>query len=93
MAWSFELLAWLALVNGSYRDTIHHAGAGLELAPHTSAGVQLAVQEAKAWSRLGDRRAAEDALRRGAAALARLPVPSHPEHQFVFDASKLSFPP
>jgi hypothetical protein len=30
-------------------------------------------------------------MREGATALARLPVPSHPEHHFVFDASKLSF--
>jgi hypothetical protein len=53
--------------------------------------VQLAVQEARAWSRLGNRREAEDAMRRGGAALARLPVASHPEHHFVFDPSKLSF--
>jgi tetratricopeptide (TPR) repeat protein len=91
IAWSFELLAWFALVDGSFHDTIEHADVGLTLAPHTSAGVQLAVQEAKAWARLGDRRGAEDAMRRAATALAKLPVPSHPEHQFVFDASKLSF--
>jgi tetratricopeptide (TPR) repeat protein len=91
MAWSFELLAWFALVEGSYRDTVEFARAGLEFAPRTSAGVQLSVQEAKAWSRVGDRQGAEDAMRQGAATLARLPAPSHPEHQFVFDPSKLSF--
>jgi tetratricopeptide (TPR) repeat protein len=90
-AWSFELLAWFALVDGSFRDVVDFAQAGLELAPNTSAGVQLAVQEAKAWSRLRDRREAENAMRRAGTALSRLPVPSHPEHQFVFDASKLSF--
>jgi len=91
MAWSFELLAWFALVEGRYEETIDHSRTGLVLAPNTSAGVQLAVQEAKGWSRLGNRQEAEQAMRRGATALARLPVPSHPEHHFVFDASKLSF--
>jgi hypothetical protein len=91
MAWSFELLAWFALVDGNYRDTIDFTEAGLAIAPHTSAGVQLTVQEAKAWARVGDRRGAEEAMRQGATTLARLPAPSHPEHQFVFDPSKLSF--
>jgi hypothetical protein len=91
MAWSFELLAWFALVDGKYRDTIDFAEAGLAIAPHTSAGVQLTVQGAKASARIGDRRAAELAMRQAATTLARLPAPSHPEHQFVFDPSKLSF--
>jgi tetratricopeptide (TPR) repeat protein len=91
MAWSFELLAWFALVDSSYRDTIDFAEAGLAIAPHTSAGVQLTVQEAKAWARLGNRRGAEEAMRQGGTTLARLPAPAHPEHQFVFDPSKLSF--
>jgi len=30
-------------------------------------------------------------MRRGTTILAMLPVPAHPEHHFVFDASKLSF--
>jgi hypothetical protein len=91
MAWSFELLAWFALVGGRYEEVIDHARTGLVLAPNTSAGVQLAVQEAKGWARLGNRQEAEQAMREGATALARLPVPSHPEHHFVSDASKLSF--
>jgi tetratricopeptide (TPR) repeat protein len=91
MAWSFELLAWFALVAGRYEEVIDHARTGLLLAPNTSAGVQLAVQEAKGWAKLGERAEAEQAMREGATALARLPVPTHPEHHFVFDASKLSF--
>jgi tetratricopeptide (TPR) repeat protein/DNA-binding XRE family transcriptional regulator len=91
MAWTFELLAWFALVSGRLSEAIDHARAGFQLAPHTSAGVQLAVQEARVWSRLGNQREAEDALRRGGAALAKLPVASHPEHHFTFDPTKLSF--
>lgn len=91
VAWSFELLAWFALVDHRFQNTVEFARTGLHWAPNTSAGVQLTVQEAKAWSRLGNRREAEDAMRRGATILAKLPVPAHPEHHFVFDASKLSF--
>jgi tetratricopeptide (TPR) repeat protein/transcriptional regulator with XRE-family HTH domain len=91
VTWSYELLAWFALVDGRYHETVTLAQTGLELAPSTSAGVQLAVQQAKAWSRLGDRREAEVAMRRAAGALARLPVPFNPEHHFVFDPPKLSF--
>jgi DNA-binding XRE family transcriptional regulator len=91
MAWTFELLAWFALVDGRLLEAVDHARTGFELAPHTSAGVQLAVQEARAWSRVGNQSEGEDALRRGGTALTSLPVPSHPEHHFIFDASKLSF--
>ena len=90
-AWTFELLAWFALVDRRYQDTVEFARAGLELSPSSSAGVQLAIQEARAWSRLGNRREAEHAMRHAGTALTRLPVPTHPEHHFVFDASKLSF--
>jgi tetratricopeptide (TPR) repeat protein len=91
VAWSFELLAWFALVEGRFGDTVEYARSGFESAPSTSAGVQLAVQEARGWSRLGERKEAEQAMRRATASLAKLPVPGHPEHHFVFDASKLSF--
>jgi tetratricopeptide (TPR) repeat protein len=91
LAWTHELLAWWALVDHRYDEVIEHARTGLAIAPRTSAGVQLAVQEAKGWSRLGDARRAEEAMRTAGTVLARLPRPAHPEHHFVFDASKLSF--
>jgi tetratricopeptide (TPR) repeat protein len=91
MAWTFELPAWFSLVEGSFHDTIAFAEAGLELAPNSSAGVQLGVQRAKAWARLGVRRGVEEAIRQAATSLASLPVPAHPEHHFIFDATKLSF--
>jgi hypothetical protein len=91
MAWSFELLAWFALVNNQPRQAIDLAQQGLTLAPNTSAGVQLAMQQARVWARLGARRETEEALRDGAIALARLPPPTHPEDHFAFDAAKLSF--
>jgi tetratricopeptide (TPR) repeat protein len=91
LAWTHELLAWWALVDHRYDEVIEHARTGLAIAPHASAGVQLAVQEAKGWSRLGDARRAEEAMRTAGTVLSRLPRPEHPEHHFVFDASKLSF--
>jgi tetratricopeptide (TPR) repeat protein len=91
MAWSFELLAWFALVNNQPRQAIDLAQQGLTLAPNTAAGVQLAMQQARVWARLGAHRETEEALRAGATALARLPSPNHPEDHFAFDAAKLSF--
>ena len=91
MAWSFELLAWFALVNHQPRQALELAQQGLTLSPNTSAGVQLAMQQARVWARLGQRRETEQALRAGATALARLPPPAHPEHHFAFDAPKLTF--
>ena len=91
MAWSFELLAWFALVNHQPRQALDLAQQGLTLAPNTSAGVQLAMQQARVWARLGQRRETEQALRAGATALARLPPPAHPEDHFAFDATKLTF--
>jgi hypothetical protein len=91
MAWSFELLAWFALVNHQPRQAIDLAEQGLSLAPNTSAGVQLAMQQARVWARLGQRRETEEALRAGAIALARLPSPAHPEDHFAFDPPKLTF--
>src|SRR5215212_5405343 len=51
MAWSFELLAWFALVNHQPRQALDLAQQGLTLAPNTSAGVQLAMQQAREHAR------------------------------------------
>lgn len=89
--WAFEMSAWFALVEGRYENLIEYAQAGQEVAGPTSAGVQLALQEAKGWSRLGDRKRTDDALTRGAAILSKMPLPEHPEHHFVFDHTKYLF--
>lgn len=92
VAWSFEVEAWWALVDERWRDAVDLSRKGQAAAPRaSSAMVQLTVQEARAWARIGDRREAPAALKRGAVALAALPIPEHSEHHFVFDASKLSF--
>lgn len=90
LGWAHEMSAWFALVEGRYEHAIESANAGLAVAGSTSAGVQLALQEAKGHARLGDRRRATEALDRGAVVLGRLPRPIHSEHHFVFDHTKWS---
>jgi transcriptional regulator with XRE-family HTH domain len=90
VAWSFEIAAWIALVEGRYRDTVELAEAGLEHAGVTSAAVQLSLQAARGYARMGDPQARK-ALAGGRALLDRLPGPEHPEHHFAFDAGKYEF--
>lgn len=92
MAWAQEIRAWIALVDERFQDAAEHARLGQRMTRMgTSAAVQLAVQEAKASAQLGDGQAAEAALERARAALAKLPASSTPDHHFVFDPTKLTF--
>jgi hypothetical protein len=90
LGWSFEIAAYFALAEGRYRDTVAMSEAGTRHAGASSAAVQLALQAAKGYARMGDPQARE-ALDTGHAMLARLPVPPHPDHHFVFDAGKYEF--
>ena len=56
-----------------------------------SASVQLALQAAKGWAKLADRRNAEAALQHGSSLLNQLPAVERPEHHFVFDLAKYGF--
>jgi len=89
--WVYELQAWFALTDGRLRDVTAFARAGLELESTDSASVQLTLQAAKGWARLGARREAEAALQRGWALLDRLAPADRPENHFVFDPSKYAF--
>jgi transcriptional regulator with XRE-family HTH domain len=91
-AWTLELGAWWALVDRRFRTAVDLSRQGQAAAPRgSSALVQCAVQEARAWARLGDRRETRAALERGAAALPALPTPEHPGHHMVFDPGKWHF--
>ena len=48
------------------------------------------MQEARGWSKLGNRRAAESAIERGNNLLQRLPAINYPRH-FIFDRTKFPF--
>jgi transcriptional regulator with XRE-family HTH domain len=90
--WAFETPAWITLFDGRARDAVDLCVAGQQVAPPTSwAFVALNMQEARAWARLGDRRAAEQALLRGTAVLDRLPEAEHPDDHFVFDREKFAY--
>lgn len=89
--WVYELQSWFALTDGRFRDVTMFARAGQELGVTDSATVQLTLQEAKGWAKLGDRRQAEDAVERGRSLLDRLPPSADPRHHFVFDPSKYAF--
>ena len=88
MGWAHEMSAWFALVEGRYEDVINAARMGQAVAGQSSARVQLTLQEARGLARIGDRKASDRALTRGADVLATLPTPQHPDHHFVFDQSK-----
>ena len=54
-----EIRAWIDLTTGNYHGVVAAARVGIETAPVHSVTIQLAAQEAKAWARIGDRRATE----------------------------------
>jgi tetratricopeptide (TPR) repeat protein len=90
--WAWELHCWFALTDGRFRDVTSFARAGLASARNPdSASVQLTLQAAKGWARLGDRREAHGALKHGLSLLDKLPQSAHREHHFVFDTSKYEF--
>lgn len=92
LGWTFELRAWWAIVDQRFRDAVEVARLGqAEAVAPSSAVVQLAAQEAHALARLQEAEPARRALARAEGTLSRLPPPEHPEHHFVFDATKLSF--
>lgn len=91
VGWAHEMTAWFALTRGDYRQTIEAAQAGQASSTTQSVAVQLAAQEAKAWSRMGDQRNVLQALERGRQLLERLPYPDRPDNHFVVDPDKFDF--
>lgn len=91
MGWAYEMTAWFALVEGRYEDLIDAAEQGQQVAGTSNAQVQLVLQQAKGYARLGDAKQARTALERGRVVLERLPIPSNPAHHFVFDRTKWIF--
>jgi transcriptional regulator with XRE-family HTH domain len=90
VAWSFEIAAWYALVEGRFPEVVKLCEGGLVHAGVSNAAVQLTLQASRAYARMADKRATQ-MLDAGNAILGQLPVPQHPEHHFVFDRDKYEF--
>lgn len=90
IAWSYEMQAWFALTEGRYSDVTSIARAAQTIGGENSAKVQLIMQEARGWARLGNRKAAETAIDRGHSLLQKLPAIDYPRH-FLYDRSKFPF--
>jgi transcriptional regulator with XRE-family HTH domain len=74
-AWSVEALVLWALADGRLTDALELAQSGQDLAPPASAAaVQLALDEAQAWSSLGDQGRAAGARHQAALTRAMLPT-------------------
>src|SRR5262249_62162988 len=91
--WAGQTRAGMNPTGGDYHGVIAAAQAGTDAAPHHSVAGQLAAQEAKAWSRIGDRRMTEVALGRGRRLLDAMPYPENIGHHFVVDPTKFHFYP
>jgi transcriptional regulator with XRE-family HTH domain len=90
--WACELDCWFALTDRRFRDIPRSADAGLASVKQAdSASVQLALQAAKGWAKLGDRRQTETALQHGSSLLNQLPAAERPENHFIFDPAKYEF--
>jgi tetratricopeptide (TPR) repeat protein len=90
IAWSYELGAWYALLEGRYPSVVDLSHCGLRHAGVSSAAVQLTLQAGRGYARMGDKEA-RTALDAGRKILEQLPRPEHPEHHFVFDPDKHIF--
>jgi tetratricopeptide (TPR) repeat protein len=90
VAWSYEIAAWYALVEGRFARCAELCQAGLEHAGVSNAAVQLTLQASRAYARMADKEATKT-LAAGKDILERLPVPEHPQHHFVFDRDKYEF--
>lgn len=90
VAWSFEIAAWFALVEGGYPETVALSDVGLEHAEDTSTEVQLSVQAARGYTRMGDMWAAQG-LQASRTRLDRLPAQEQHGDHYVFDSAKYEF--
>jgi hypothetical protein len=88
-AWVLETRSWQALISGRYPAAAALAVGAQATAPTgSSAAIQAAAQEGRAWARLGDVRETLAALARVQAAVSPMPVPEHPEHHYQYDPAK-----
>ncbi|MFH8370627.1 tetratricopeptide repeat protein [Streptomyces sp. NPDC018031] len=91
VGWGHEMGAWFSLTAGDIHGVMACVEAGTTATCDRNAAVQLHVQAAKAWARLGDRRRTNVALDAGRRLLDALPYPENPDDHFVVDPAKWDF--
>lgn len=88
-AWCLETRAWDSLTEGQFKLTLELSRIAQDIAPRDgSAFIQATAQEGRAWARLGEHRAARDALMRVERLASPLRVPDQPEHHYRYDPAK-----
>jgi transcriptional regulator with XRE-family HTH domain len=88
-AWCLETQAWQVLTSGDYQRALSLSQGAQRVAPKgSSAYIQAAAQEGRAWARLGDGRQTRAALARVARLVSPLPMPDQPEHHYRYDPAK-----
>jgi hypothetical protein len=89
LGWCLETRAWDALTEAQFKLAADLSKAAQEVAPHDgSAFIQATAQEGRAWARLGETRAARNALKRVEQLASPLAIPDQPEHHYRYDPAK-----
>lgn len=91
LGWGAEIGAWMALTHGDWQAVLAAAELGLAETRQHSVSVQLHAQQAKAWSRMGNRAKAESSLGACRELMSRLPDPDNPRNHFTVDPIKVDF--
>ncbi len=88
-AWCYETQAWSVLTDGHYRQALDLAKTAEEIAPRSSsAAIQAAAQQGRAWARLHQRRETYEVLGRVNRLVSLLDRPDRPEHHYRYDPDK-----
>ncbi|WP_301127693.1 helix-turn-helix domain-containing protein [Streptomyces cacaoi] len=90
-AWTFETEAWRALTTGDHRRAADLSRAALHRAPRgSSVEIQATAQEGRARARMGERRAAYEAIDRVRNLAAGMQLTARREHHYQYDPAKAS---
>jgi transcriptional regulator with XRE-family HTH domain len=88
-AWCYETEAWRLLTEGDYPRAVELSRAAQHVAPTgSSAAVQAAAQEGRAWARLHQPRETYAAIDRVQRLVSPMPKPDRPEHHYRYDPDK-----
>lgn len=88
-AWCLETKAWEVLTDGDYRQAVELSRQAQAIAPRgSSAEIQAAAQEGRAWARMDEQARTRQALARVSKLVSTLGKPDRPEHHYRYDPDK-----